>query len=90
MRKKYILLIILLISFFVFFHNIDSIRFMLGKYFPTKTKVLIKELFFGKETTFMVYYYNNPVNMLEKIWFGKFWLFLAKFSDIVNIFKKKI
>jgi len=51
MRKKYILLIILLISFFVFFHNIDSIRFMLGMYLPTKTKVLIKELFFGKGTT---------------------------------------
>ena len=51
MGKKYILLIILLISFFVFFHNIDSIRFMLGMYLPTKTKVLIKELFFGKGTT---------------------------------------
>ena len=50
MKKKYILLIILLISFFVSFHNIDSIRFMMGMYLPTKTKVLIKELFFGKET----------------------------------------
>jgi len=51
MGKKYILLIILLISFFVFFHNLDSIQFMLGMYLPTKTKVLIKELIFGKEST---------------------------------------
>ena len=49
MRKKFIIIVILLISFFIFSFNLETIRSTAKKYLPTETKTLVKKLFFGKE-----------------------------------------
>ena len=49
MKKIFIVIILLLISFFVFSFNLDIIRSTAKKYLPTETKTLVKKLFFGEE-----------------------------------------
>jgi len=49
MKKKYIVLIILLISSFLIIYNLDSFRSIIKKGLTTEVKWKIKELFFGKE-----------------------------------------
>ena len=49
MNKKYIILIIVLISFFTFFYNWAVIRSTIGRYIGPETKIMIKELILGKE-----------------------------------------
>ena len=49
MKKIFIIIAILLISFFIFLFNLETIRSTAKKYLPTETKTLVKKLFFGKE-----------------------------------------
>ena len=49
MKKKFIVIILLLISFFVFSFNLDIIRSTAKKYLSTETKTLVKKFFFGEE-----------------------------------------
>ena len=50
MKKKYFIPILLLISFFLFFFNLDTIRTTTTQYLSEKQKHKIRELFFGKGT----------------------------------------
>ena len=49
MKKIFIIIVILLISFFIFLFNLEAIRSTAKKYLPTETKRLVKKLFFGEE-----------------------------------------
>ena len=59
MKKKYIILIFLLISLFIFFSNLESIRPVVTKYLSTEAKIKIKELIFGKKRMKIIHEYTN-------------------------------
>lgn len=49
MKKIFVVIILLLISFLVFSFNLDLIRSTAKKYLPTETKSIVKKFFFGEE-----------------------------------------
>ena len=59
MKKKYFIPILLLISFFLFFFNLDTIRTTTIQYLSEKQKQKIRELFFGKGTANLLKKYKK-------------------------------
>ena len=83
MKKKYILLIILLISFFVLCFEIDRARSVAKKYLPQKTKTLVKEFIFGEQTI-------EDIKQLRKYALMNYNQKLLPETQFININFKKI
>ena len=59
MKKKYLILLALLIVTILFFWNISKVRSLLAMYLTTNQKNVIKEIVFGKGTADRINLYRK-------------------------------